>query len=97
MFSIDLNDFNNTVLRIIFEADESLGVNDMSTPVAIFDDPINEASEQTFIVQLKLISSTNPVQIDLTERPASLCRIVDNDRKRTIIYLVFFLSLILNS
>ena len=82
------------MLRIIFEADENSGVNDMSAPVAIFDDPINEAAEQAFIVQLKLISSINPGLIDLNQRPASLCRIVDNDRKCTII---IFLSLILGS
>ena len=78
--SIDLNDFNNTVIRVVFEADEDLAVNDMSAPIAIFDDPINEAAEQAFVVQLRLISSTNPLS-DLTERPASLCRIIDNDRK----------------
>ena len=77
---LDLNDFNDTVIRIVFEADEDLPVNDMSAPIAIFDDPINEAAEQAFIVQLKLISSTNSLS-DLTERPASLCRIIDNDRK----------------
>ena len=69
------------MIRIVFEADESLAINDMSAPVAISDDPINEATEQAFIVQLKLISSTNPGLSDLTERPASLCRIIDNDRK----------------
>ena len=77
---LDLNDFNDTVIRIIFETDEDLAVNDMSAPIAISDDPINEAAEQAFIVQLKLISSTNSLS-DLAERPASLCRIIDNDRK----------------
>lgn len=77
---LDLNDFNDTVIRIVFEADEDLAINDMSAPIAIFDDSINEAAEQAFIVQLKLINSTNSLS-DLTERPASLCRIIDNDRK----------------
>jgi hypothetical protein len=68
------------VIRVVFEADENLADNEINVPIAIFDDPINEAAEQAFIVQLKLISSTNSLS-DLTERPASLCRIIDNDRK----------------
>ena len=70
-------------MRIVFEADESLSmsVNDINAPIAIVDDPINEATEQAFVVQLKHVNSTNPGLIDLNLRPASLCRIVDNDRK----------------
>ena len=88
------------MIRIVFEADESLAINDMSVPIAIFDDPINEAAEQAFIVQLKLIRSTNPGLSDLTERPASLCRIIDNDRKYsqyTGSLIINFLLLILNT
>ena len=65
----------------MFEEDEGAGINDINAPIPIFDDLINEATEQAFVVQLKLISSTNPGGIDLNQRPASLCRIVDNDRK----------------
>ena len=86
VINLDLNDFNNTIIRLVFEADESLVINDMDAAVAIFDDPINEATEQAFVVQLKLISSIDPELVDLTLRPASLCRIVDNDREQTAIY-----------
>lgn len=84
ILNLDLSDFNNTVIRVVFEADEDSAVNDVSVPIDIVDDPINEAAEQAFIVQLKLIGSTNPGLADLTERPASLCRIIDNDRKCSV-------------
>ena len=76
----DLVDFNNTVIRITFFPDENV-FNDVNVPIAIVDDPVNEATEQVFIVQLQLISSVNPGLVDLTTRQASLCRIVDDDRK----------------
>ncbi len=86
------------MIRVVFEADENLAVNERSVPIAIFDDPINEAAEQAFIVQLKLISSTNPLS-DLSERPASLCRIIDNDRKcmHAAYTQLVYLFLILNA
>ena len=74
-------DFNNTVLTVRFEPDDSAANNERSAPVIIFDDAINEATEQVFVVQLRLIQSESSDTVILTERPASLCRIVDNDRK----------------
>ena len=80
-FYIDMNDFSNTVIQITFLPDENAPDNERAAPIAIFNDVINEADEQVFIVQLHLINSTNPSGIDLSIRPASLCKIIDNDSK----------------
>ena len=77
----DLADFNNTVIRITFAPDEDEDVNVVNVPIAIIDDLINEAAEQVFIAQLRLISSVNPDSVDLTTRLATLCRIIDDDSK----------------
>ena len=53
----------------------------MSAPIFITDDAINEATEQVFVVELILVDSLNPATVNLTTRPVSLCRIIDNDRK----------------
>ena len=64
---------------VTFQADEfGPQINDMPTPIVIFDDEINEALEEVFIVVLTLESSTNPDSVIIT-RVASLCRIIDND------------------
>ena len=49
----------------------------MNAPIPIIDDAINEATEQVFVVELRLVSHL----VDLSIRPSSLCRIIDNDRK----------------
>ena len=77
----DLDDFDNTVIRITFEPDENAGVNERAAPIAVVNDLINEADEQVFVVELRLISSTNPAGIDLIIRPASICRIFNDDGK----------------
>ena len=77
----DLEDFNNTVIRITFNPDEDVNVNDVNVPIIIVNDSINEATEQVFISQLQLISSVNPSSVDLTTRLATLCRIIDDDSK----------------
>ena len=71
---------------LIFEPDEDalVPVNEMSAPIPIVDDDINEATEQVFIVELRFISSLDPATVDLTVRPSSLCRIIDNDRKHKV-------------
>ena len=74
-------DFNNTNITVIFEPDEDTEVNERSTPIFVTDDAINEATEQVFIAELQLVSSLDPTTVDLTERPSTLCRIIDNDRK----------------
>ena len=74
----DNNDFNNTNITLVFEPDEESVVNEKSAPVLVIDDDINEATEQVFIVELRLVSSVDPTRVDFTTRPSSLCRIIDN-------------------
>lgn len=76
-----MNDFNSTVIRITLDPDENNGIYEVLVPVPLVNDQINEAVEQNFIVELRLINSINPDGIDLTIRPASACRIIDDDRK----------------
>ena len=62
-----------------FPADEfGPQINDLDAPIVIFDDEINEALEEVFIVVLTLQSSTDPGSVIIT-RVSSLCRIIDND------------------
>ena len=74
-------DFNNTNIIVIFEPDEDAEVDEKSTPIFVTDDVINEATEQVFIAGLQLVSSLDPATVDLSIRPSTLCRIIDNDRK----------------
>ena len=63
----------------MFQVDEfGTQINDVPAPIVIFDDEINEAPEEVFIVVLTLESSTNPDSVIIT-RDSSLCRIIDND------------------
>ena len=79
-FISDLNDFNSTPVTLIIPPDEqSLGVVDFPVTIGIVDDAINEATEQVFVVQLQVVNSTSQSSIDLSSRPSSLCRIIDND------------------
>lgn len=64
-----------------FQSDEDVPVNEISVPVSIVDDDINEAPEQMFVVILKLVEGINQDRISLENRNSSLCRIVDNDGK----------------
>ena len=52
----------------------------MMAPIYITDDAVNEAT-QVFILELILVRS---LRVDLTARPSSLCRIIDNDCKDVI-------------
>ena len=79
--SIDLADFNNTNITLVFEPDEDSEINEKSAPIFITDDAINEATEQVFVAELILLSSLDPATVDLSIRPSTLCRIIDNDRK----------------
>ena len=76
-----MSDFDNTTFRITFDPDELVNDDEHTAPIHIFNDPVNEANEQVFIVQLRLISSTNPGSVSLNTRPASLCKIIDDDSK----------------
>ena len=75
-----MEDFNNTNITLVFEPDVDAAINEKSAFIFITDDAINEA-EQVFIAELILVSSSDPATIDLSIRPSTLCRIIDNDRK----------------
>ena len=70
------------MIRITFDPDELENSDERPAPIHIFNDAVNEANEQVFVVQLRLNSSTNPASINLETLPASLCRIVDDDRSK---------------
>ena len=76
-----MSDFDNTTIRITFDPDELANDDERGAPIRIFNDPVNEANEQVFVVQLHLISATNPGSVSLNTRPASVCRIIDDDSK----------------
>ena len=76
----DQNDFDNTVLTITFQADETNPITNIPLSIPITDDAINEAIEQDFVVMLNLTDSISPALTKLP-RVSSLCRIIDNDRK----------------
>lgn len=82
----DLDDFDNTILSITFQADEDNPINDIPLTIPITDDAINEAIEQDFVVILNLTDSVNPDMTDLA-RISSLCRIIDNDRKWELLHM----------
>jgi hypothetical protein len=90
-----LADFNNTNITLVFEPDEGAEVNELSAPIFVTDDAINEATEQVFVAELILVSSLDPATVDLTTRPSTLCRIIDNDRKyESVVLPIILLSLI---
>ena len=74
-------DFNNTNITLVFEPDEDGEINEMSAPILVTDDAINEAIEQVFVAELILVNSLDSATVDLTIRPSTLCGIIDNDRK----------------
>ena len=78
---LGLNDFNSTNIIIVFEPDEDAEISEKSAPIFILGDAINEATEQVFVVELRLISRRSTVTVDLSRRPSAVCRIIDNDRK----------------
>ena len=65
----------------VFKADEgNPSQSDISTPVPIFDDTVNEACSQFFVVQLQLLDATNRNLVNIG-RDFSHCTINDNDRE----------------
>ena len=72
-----MNDFNNTNITIVFEPDEDAGIYEKGAPISVTDDAINEATEQVFVVELRLVSSVDPAGVNLTTQPSSLCKIID--------------------
>ena len=81
IFVTDFSDFANSTLTVTFQADEANPVNELSVPVTIIDDDVNEAMEQDFVVVLKLRESANQGSVHLGTRNSSLCRIIDDDGK----------------
>ena len=79
-------DFNNTDITLVFEPDEDGEINEKSAPIFVADDAINEATEQVFVAELILVSSLDSATVDLTIRPSTLCRIIDNDREFESVY-----------
>ena len=71
-------DFSSDMIIVRFEADE-IGeqIDNVPASVPIFDDLIDEAQEEVFIIDLTLNSSVND-NINITRR-SSLSRIMDND------------------
>ena len=85
LFLIDTDDFDSTIKTITFEADEGgTPINEKMIQVPIVDDPINEATEQDFVV---IINVTDTINFPLTvvTRRSSILRIIDNDRKLMIL------------
>ncbi len=48
--------------------------------IPIFDDDVDEATYQIFIVHLVLVNAVNPGLLNIAES-SSECQIVDNDRE----------------
>lgn len=91
----DVADFNNATITITFNPDEDQGQNELNIPVPIFDDCVNEANEQVFVVQLKLVGGANMNSITVS-RQVSLCRIIDDDGKKNHnYYTIKFYSMLL--
>ena len=79
------------MIRIAFDPDENENDDERAAPIPIINDPVNEAGEQVFVVQLRLIDSTNPGAISLNIRAASICRIINDDSKSNCDELVVFI------
>ena len=77
-------DFENTLIHVEFLPDQYFPVNDLSADVSIIDDDINEAYEEFFVVRLDPAVSGNKL-LKFNGPRVSLCKIVDNDRKCTLI------------
>ena len=75
----DRRDFSTDVITIRFEADQTgPQVNEVTAPVPIVDDDIDEAQEEVFMIDLTLLSSIN-ITLTLINRRSSLCILNDND------------------
>ena len=82
---VDTNDFNSSLISVVFEADEGEQVTYTRTVnISITDDDINEATDQYFVVTMDIAKAENRSMI-MTTRESSLCVIFDNDRKLILI------------
>ena len=73
-------DFNNSVVPVTFEADELsvAPVTNKVVQIPIFDDIVDENSEELFVINLGLRDSVAPGGIQIG-RHSSTGRIADND------------------
>ena len=79
----DDRDFNSTSFLITFPADEGLPIPTVTVdaPIQIFDDDVDEAESQFFIVYLEVFSAVKEEIVELATILSS-CRIVDNDGEK---------------
>lgn len=78
---VDAIDFSSASVEVEFIADEGLHLTSNSlVHVLIYDDDIDEADSQFFVIQLVLVSGVNESLIKVN-RNASVCAIFDNDCK----------------
>ena len=75
---VDLNDFSNSEMYLSFYSHNS--VNCFNTSISIFDDDINEADAQFFVIDLSIVYALNSSLV-VSSRNVSIGRIMDNDRK----------------
>ena len=87
----------NATITIIFDPDEDEGRNELNVPVPIIDDRVNEANEQVFVVQLKVVGGANINSVTVS-RQVSLCRIIDDDGKKNCIsYYTYMYAFLLHT
>ena len=77
------NDFNTSVITVIFSANENQDNPRRIQPanIMIVDDAVDEAQEQKFIAFLQVKDAIKPSLIDNTLRNISICTIIDNESK----------------
>ena len=78
---LDLGDFDATAQTIIFPADVGMiPITDLPVPIPVTDDEVDEADDQFFIAQLMVVDKISHHNF-IIGRKATICIIVDNDRK----------------
>ena len=81
---LDLNDFDSSPRTITFPADVGMDtVTDLSVPIPVTDDDVDEADDQFFIAQLVVVDAISRSHLVIA-RSNTNCIIVDNDRKLQI-------------
>ena len=77
---VDRRDFSPDVIVVKFESDEfGIQVSERSVPVEIFDDEIDEAHTEVFIISIFLNESMDSRSGISISRASSLCLIADDD------------------
>ena len=83
LYLTDENDFNSTVLVVMFPADENSPrpISEIDVPIPIFDDDVDEAESQFFYTIFEVLNATNPDLVQLREQnfTVAMCSIRDND------------------